>query len=111
MAAKFDGVTTFERSQQKLCGLFISLKLLVSRNDFNGEMTTYGAGNDDNLNTVKAGPGTIYVKEDKKRYLTVSGDTDSSVQKQTKTYISGGANEFTYDKLTLDGNFSFLRNF
>ena len=67
-------------------------------------MTAYGAGNDDTLNTVKAGPGTIYVEEGRKKYLTVSGDTDSSVQEQTYTYISGEKDEFVYDGLTLDGN-------
>ena len=79
----------------------------LSRNDFNGEITAYGAGNDDNLNTFKAGPGTVYIKEGgKKQYLTIRGDTDSSIQKQTKTYISGGDNEFAYDKLTLEGIYS-----
>lgn len=67
-------------------------------------MTAYGAGNDDTLNTYKAGPGTVFLMEGNKLYLTISGDTDSSIQNQTKTYISGGDDEFSYDQLTLDGN-------
>lgn len=78
-------------------------------NTFSGQLSAYGAGNDDTLNSVKAGPGTIYIKEGNKHYLIVSGDTDSSVQNQTKTYISGGDDEFTYDQLTLDGNDLFLK--
>ena len=78
----------------------------MSRNVFEGKITAYGAGNDDDLNTFKAGPGTVYIKEGgNKQYLTISGDTDSSIQKQTKTYISGTGEDkqFSYDKLTLQG--------
>ena len=78
--------------------------IFLFRNDFSGQMTAYGAGNDDTLNTYKAGPGTIYIKEGNKQYLTISGDTDSSIQNQTKTDITGGDNEFTYNQLTLNGN-------
>ena len=94
------------------------ISLLLHRNTFSGKMSAYGAGNDDTLNTVKAGPGTIFLKEGNQLLLTVSGDTDSSVQNQTYAYITGEANEYTYDQLTLDGNsnakiiiiFFFLEN-
>ena len=66
-------------------------------------MSVYGAGNDDTLNTFKAGPGTIFLQEGKQLLLTVSGDTDSSIQNQTYAYISGEDGEFSYDLLTLDG--------
>ena len=80
--------------------------IIFFRNTFSGQMTAYGAGNDDTLNGYKAGPGTIFIKEGNNQYLTVSGNTDSSVQNQTYTYISGETDEFTYDQLTLDGNCS-----
>ena len=69
-------------------------------------MSVYGAGNDDTLNTFKAGPGTIFLQEGKQLLLSVSGDTDSSIQNQTYAYISGADGEdgeFSYDLLTLDG--------
>ena len=72
-------------------------------NAFSGKMSVYGAGNDDTLNTFKAGPGTIFLQEGKQLLLTVSGDTDSSIQNQTYAYISGEDGEFSYDLLTLDG--------
>ena len=88
-------------------GFYFLLRIMfcfLHRNTFSGKMSAYGASNDDTLNTVKAGPGTIFLKEGNQLLLTVSGDTDSSVQKQTYTYISGDTNQFTYDKLVLDGN-------
>lgn len=70
-------------------------------------MKAYGGGNDNNLNTVKAGPGTIYLLEGKApkqvHALTVVGDADSPVQNQTKAYISGNTGEFVYNLLTLSG--------
>ena len=78
---------------------------------FDGKLTAFGAGNDDDLNTFKAGPGTIYIKEGGiKKYLIISGDTDSSIQKQTKTYISGEDDEFAYDKLTLEGTVEHVQS-
>ena len=69
-------------------------------------MKAYGAGNDDS-NSVKAGPGTIYVKEGKipklMHKIIVVGDSESSVQQQTHTYIRGQQNEFEYDLLVLKG--------
>jgi len=81
----------------------------ICSNDYSGVMTAYGAGNDNNLNTVKAGPGTIYQVQGKSpkevHSLTIVGDVDSSVQNQTYTYISGVAanSEFNYHMLTLSG--------
>ncbi|KAH3816433.1 hypothetical protein DPMN_117949 [Dreissena polymorpha] len=72
-------------------------------------MSAYGGGNGNNLQTVKAGPGTIYIKSGKSpklvHKLSIVGDVDSSVQQQTKAYISGDASksEFTYNILTLAG--------
>ena len=84
-----------------------NLLFFPHRNDFSGTMSAYGAGNDDTLSTYKAGPGTIYIAEGNKQYLTISGDTDSSIQNQTKTDITGGIGEFVYDQLTLNGNALF----
>ena len=85
--------------------IYLSCKTLISlhRNDFSGTMSAYGAGNDDTISTYKAGPGTIYIAEGNKQYLTISGDTDSSIQNQTKADITGDEGEFVYDQLTLNG--------
>ena len=91
-------------------GCIIKLSFFFQRNSFNGKLSAYGAGNDVTLEAVKAGPGTIFLKEGKQFHLRVHGDTDSSVQQQTSTYISGEDDEFAYDQLTLDGNIIYLRN-
>lgn len=72
-------------------------------------MKAYGGGNDHDLLTVKAGPGTIYLlegKSPKKVYsLVIVGNADSPIQDQTYTYISGNSGEFDYNLLTLSGIF------
>jgi hypothetical protein len=74
-------------------------------------MKAYGAGNDHNVMTVKAGPGTIYLLEGKSPKevfsLVIIGDADSPIQEQTYTYISGNTGEFKYNLLTLSGNISY----
>lgn len=79
----------------------------VNRNSFTGKLKAYGGGNDNNLNTVKAGPGTIYLLEGKApkevHSVIITGDADSPVQEQTKAYLSGNAGEFVYSMLTLSG--------
>ncbi|VDI26438.1 Hypothetical predicted protein [Mytilus galloprovincialis] len=76
--------------------------------DFDGTITAYGGGNDDNLNTVKAGAGTIYIQDGTGNSLMnrlwIIGDTESSVQKQTHTLISGTtSDDFYYNVLSLKG--------
>ncbi|KAK3576663.1 hypothetical protein CHS0354_004948 [Potamilus streckersoni] len=78
--------------------------------DFTGTLTAYGGGNDDNLNTVKAGPGTVYIQKGAdvlsvpEQHLIITGDTTDPVQKQTRTQISGTTRkDFQYDFLTLKG--------
>jgi len=75
---------------------------------FAGVMTAFGAGNDATLNSAKAGPGTIYRLTGRSpqeiHTLTITGDTDSSMQAQTYTYISGASlAEFKYNNLVLSG--------
>ena len=69
-------------------------------------MKAYGAGND-NADSVKAGPGTIYVQEGREpklvHKLTVAGNSNSNVQQQTYTYISGEDKHFEYDLFKLTG--------
>ncbi|KAL5010959.1 hypothetical protein ScPMuIL_013264 [Solemya velum] len=88
--------------------ILIQLKEL---SDFNGDFTAYGAGNDNDLATVKAGPGTVNVFEGTKYYATpfahlmVFGDTDSEVQLQTRTLLSGDTDaDFEYRTVTLTGH-------
>jgi hypothetical protein len=78
------------------------------RNTFTGTYTLYGSGNNDLLNSVKAGPGTLYTVTGKSpklvHSLTIVGNVDNSVQNQTYTYISGQTvQDFTYNLLTLSG--------
>ena len=75
---------------------------------FGGKITAYGGGNDDTLNTVKAGAGTIYIQDgtgiNLLNRLWVIGDTDESGQDQTQTFISGEtADDFHYDIISLKG--------
>lgn len=75
--------------------------------DFDGTITAYGGGNDDTLNTVKAGAGTIYINDgtgiNEKDRLWVIGNTDESGQDETQTWISGGTNDFYYHIISLKG--------
>lgn len=71
-------------------------------------MLAFGGGNDHDLESKKAGPGTIYLLEGKNpklvHSLIVTGDVDNSVQNQTYVYISGSSPvEFDYDVLKLTG--------
>lgn len=75
---------------------------------FGGKITAYGGGNDDTLNTVKAGAGTIYIQDgtgiNLLNRLWVIGDTDESGLDQTQTYISGETtDDFHYDIISLKG--------
>ena len=77
-------------------------------------MKAYGGGNDHNIETVKAGPGTVYLLEGKaprlKHTLKIQGDVDSSVQNQAYAYIDGTTNEYHYHILTLTGWFCIMSN-
>jgi hypothetical protein len=48
--------------------------------DFDGTITAYGGGNGDDLNTIKAGPGTIYIQDGKgnslMKRLWIIGNTE-----------------------------------
>ena len=75
-------------------------------NSYTGKKKAYGGGNGNNLNTVKAGPGTIYMLEGKApkevHSITIAGDADSPVQQQTRAYISGNPGEFEYDLMQIE---------
>ncbi|KAL4230250.1 hypothetical protein ACF0H5_010636 [Mactra antiquata] len=81
---------------------------IFEQNQYIGDMTALGRGNDNNLDTVKAGPGTIYLHLGKEptviHSIIITGDVDSTVQKQTYTYINGSSQtDFIYDSMTLTG--------
>lgn len=91
---------------------------LCRLSDFNGRFTAYGAGNDNNLATIKAGSGTVIVFEGLSIFskqivhLEVLGNTDTKAQEQTRTLLSGETNaDFEYKTVTLTGtcmnNFEF----
>ena len=63
------------------------------------------------MNTVKAGPGTVYIQygttelSNPPKILTIEGDSKDAIQRQTKTQITGNSSaDFVYDKLELNGN-------
>lgn len=94
----------------------ISTTFCVYSFDFDGTITAYGGGNDDNLNTVKAGAGTIYIQDGTGNSLMnrlwIIGDTESSVQKQTHTLISGTtSDDFYYNVLSLKGRKKLIVSF
>lgn len=82
--------------------------------DFDGTLTAYGGGNGDDLNRIKAGPGTIYIQDGTgnslMKRLWIIGNTEDPVQKQTHTLISGTtSDDFYYNVLSLKGLFNALR--
>lgn len=76
---------------------------------YNGDITAYGGGNDNNLNSVKAGPGTVYINYGentivKPKLLKVNGDTTDGNQQQTHTIVSGTKDsDFQYLQVSLKG--------
>lgn len=86
--------------------------LFFFRNDFTGDIIAYGGGNEHELDTVKAGPGTVYYLEGKSpktvHSLLIAGDTDSAVQEQTHTLIIGDDAEFKYNLITVTGKHIFF---
>lgn len=83
------------------------MEQFLHRNAYIGDIRAYGGGNSHDIDTVKAGPGTIYLLEGQLprlvHTLKISGDVDSSVQKQSYVYINGTSGEFQYNLLTLTG--------
>lgn len=80
-------------------------KKIISRYKFPGSITAYGAGNSDNLNSVKAGAGTIYIKDNTRgvpnEKLIIAGNTVDPLQRQTRTMITGS--QFQFAEVTLKG--------
>lgn len=78
-------------------------KNFISRYTFPGSITAYGAGNSDNLNSVKAGAGTIYIKDNTRgvpnEKLIIAGNTPDPLQRQTRTMITG--TRFQFAEVTL----------
>ena len=79
------------------------------RYNFDGAITAYGGGNDNNTNTVKAGPGTVYIEHGRtesnpQNKLLIEGDTVWYMQRQTRTQITGDATtDFDYDHIRITG--------
>ena len=81
------------------------------RFDFDGDIISTGANNDNPLNSIKGAPGTIYIRHDiteqddlAPKVLWVHGDTDSTIQEQAYAMISGIVeDDFVYDTVSLEG--------
>lgn len=81
-----------------------------SRYDFKGDLTAYGAGNDNTIVCVKAGPGTVFIHYGTNtlsappKRLQVDADTDVDLQKETYAMVSGlTADDFKYNFVSLKG--------
>lgn len=74
-----------------------------------GSITAYGAGNSDNMNSVKAGAGTIYIRDNTRgvpnEKLIITGNTIAPLQRQTRTLISG--KHFIYSEVTFKGTYFY----